>query len=191
MPIGKKTKLIIAILAIGLIIIITLITITKLKKTTKNKELKYSKKTNENFKEIELLHGEPNIFINKPKGFANWKFSQQQNNIFKNIILRDKDNNNVYSICEINLTPVQVNLITKENIIYDNGELHIKGNSIDENLKTLKVILNTLITELDKSNKLDLLLTSDNRDVRELIKEINEMNKNNINEIIKTENLNF
>ena len=179
MPISKKTKLIIAILAIGLIIIITLITITKLKKTTKNKELKYSKKTNENFKEIELLHGEPNIFINKPKGFANWKFSQQQNNIFKNIILRDKDCNNVYSTCEINLTPVQVNLITKENIIYDNGELHIKGNSIDENLKTLKVILNSLLTELD------------NRDMRELIKEINEMNKNNINEIIKTENLNF
>lgn len=176
MPIGKKTKLIIAILAIGLIIIITLITITKLKKTTAtNKELKYSKKTSENFKEIELLHGEPSIFINKPKGFANWS---TQDDIFKNIILRDKDHNNVYSTCEINLTPVQVNLIT-QNAIYDNGELHIKGNSIDENFKTLELILNNLLT----SNK--------SKGVKELIKEINEMNKNNINKIIKTENLNF
>jgi FtsZ-interacting cell division protein ZipA len=160
----KKT-IIITLLVIGFVSIIAIL-LTNQKRKTKKKEnsntLKYSKKTNENFREIELSHGNPDIFINKEKGFSQWS----TNDIFKGIILRDQETDNIYTICKIKLSSQQILTIKNDKIDYDpvKEELHIKGNSISENTKTLYNILSTI---LNKDNN-----------IYDLITEINENNKN-------------
>lgn len=152
--------IILTFLILGLIITLSLI--KKKTKKQKQQKLNYSNKTTENFKEIELSHGTPSICINKEKGFSQWDNKQH---IFKKIILRDQNENNVYTICKIKLSDQDLEKIKFiNNIDYYDQELHIKGNSVNENTKLLYNIL-SIICEKDGNPKV-------------LIKEINKRNKN-------------
>jgi hypothetical protein len=174
MPFTKA--IIITLLVIGLISIITVLLIkdnNNRKDKKKQNELKYSEKTKENFREIELSHGTPSIFINKEKGFSQW---ETKDNIFKAVMLRDQENDNIYTICRVILTKEQIKEINKGKIDYDHNkqELHIKGNSINENTETLHKILKGIINK-EKEEEEEEEKEEDN--IYDLIEEINEINK--------------
>jgi len=88
-------------------------------------------------------------------------------------MLRDQENDNIYTICRVILTKEQIKEINKGKIDYDHNkqELHIKGNSINENTETLHKILKGIINK-EKEEEEE---KEDN--IYDLIEEINEINK--------------
>lgn len=184
--------IILSFLILGLIITLSLIKTPKNKskkqsffsKSNNNKNLKYSQKTKENFKEIQLSHGSPSICINKEKGFSQWN---NKKHIFKDIILRDQDENNIYTICKIKLSVFDLNKLKNNNlnnnIDYDHykQELHIKGNSINENTKILSEILTIVGFNDEQTNKDDEQTNKEEQKkdetINNMIKMINEKNK--------------
>src|SRR5271156_1303226 len=171
--------IILSFLILGLIITLSLIKTlkNKSKSSNNNKNLKYSQKTKENFKEIQLSHGSPSICINKEKGFSQWN---NKKHIFKDIILRDQDENNIYTICKIKLSVFDLNKLKindlNNNIDYDHykQELHIKGNSINENTKILSHILEIVLFDLGENKE-----ERKNKDLRENKEERKNKDKQN------------
>jgi hypothetical protein len=95
------------------------------------------------------LFGYPDVFVNKPGGFAIWFKSKK--NPFNEIILKDEmilNSNNQYDFLYItvstNIIDQQLPLIysIKENVFYDNGtkELTVRSNSLKNNLIMLQLI---------------------------------------------------